>query len=166
MSTKKEASQKWLMFTKCWSCYSKAQADPDKSNTTHMNQVFANCSKEDELYPLTVKEIVEAQNADITLKHLFISNAVLDKGMELQLVKNKSYICNKGSRLVIQKPLQRRAVMWHHHYLQLPGHTHLKETLKAVIYWKGIKHHPIHNKVMQDLPNYYKTYTKIWTPAI
>ncbi len=32
-------------------------------------------------YPLTVKEIVEAQRADITLKHFFKRNAVLDKGL-------------------------------------------------------------------------------------
>ncbi len=29
-----------------------------------MNQVFANRSEEDEIFPLTVKEIVEAQKAD------------------------------------------------------------------------------------------------------
>ena len=36
-----------------------------------MNHVFANCSEEDEIFPLTVKEIVEAQKADPILKHLF-----------------------------------------------------------------------------------------------
>ena len=51
-----------------------------------MNHVFANHSEEDEIYPLTAKEIVEAQQADITLKHFFKRNAVLDKGVELQLV--------------------------------------------------------------------------------
>jgi hypothetical protein len=29
--------------------------------------------------------------------------------------------------------------MWYHHYLQHPGHTHLKETMKAVIYWNGMR---------------------------
>jgi len=81
-----------------------------------MNHVFANRSEEDEIYPLTVKEIVEAQQADTTLKHFFKHNAVLDKGLELQLIKNKSCICNKG-RLVIPKPLQRCATMWYNHYL-------------------------------------------------
>ncbi len=50
-----------------------------------MNQVFANHSEEDEIYPLTVKEVVEAQKADSKLKHFFKSNAALDKGLELQL---------------------------------------------------------------------------------
>jgi len=44
-----------------------------------MNHVFANCSEEDEIFPLTVKEIAEAQKADPILKHLFKSNAVLSK---------------------------------------------------------------------------------------
>jgi hypothetical protein len=39
--------------------------------------------------------------------------------------------------------------MWYHHYLQHPGHTCLEETMKTAIYWKGMHHHPIHNKVMQ-----------------
>jgi hypothetical protein len=43
------------------------QGDPDKTNTIQMNQVFAICSEEDEIYPLTVKEIVEAQKADSKL---------------------------------------------------------------------------------------------------
>jgi hypothetical protein len=103
-----------------------------------MNQVFANRSEEYEIYPLTVNEIVEAQKVDATLKHFFKCNAVLDKGLELQLVENKSCICNKG-RLVIPNPLQRRATMWYHHYLQHPGHTRLEETMKSVIYWKGIR---------------------------
>jgi hypothetical protein len=29
--------------------------------------------------------------------------------------------------------------MWCHHYLQHPGHTCLEETMKAAIYWKGMR---------------------------
>ncbi len=67
-----------MIFTKFWSCFSETQ-DPDKINTMEMNHVFANHSEEDEIIPLTVKEIVEAQKADTTLKHFFKRNAVLDK---------------------------------------------------------------------------------------
>jgi len=63
--------------------------DPVKTNTTQMNHVFANHSEEDEIYPLTVKEFLEALKADTTLKHFFKRNAVLDKGLELQLVGNE-----------------------------------------------------------------------------
>jgi hypothetical protein len=91
------------MCSKILSCYNKTQGDPDETNTIQINQVFANRSEEDEIYPLTVKEIMEAQKADTKLKHFFKSNAVLDKGLELQLIENKSCICHKG-RLVIPKP--------------------------------------------------------------
>ena len=53
-------------------------------------------------------------------------------------IENESCICHKG-RLAIPKPLQSRAVMWYHHYLQHPRHTRLKETMKAAIYWKGMR---------------------------
>ena len=140
-----------MMFSKFWSCFSKTQ-DPDKLNTIEMNHVFANRSEEDEIFPLTVKEIVEAQKADPILKHLFKSNAVLSKGLELQLVENESCICHEG-RLVIPKPLQWHATIWYHHYLQHPGHTRLEETMKAAILERNAYHHPIHNEVMQDLPS-------------
>jgi len=126
-----------MMFSKFWSCYNKTQ-DHDEINPIEINQVFANHSEEEEIYPLTVKEIVEAQKADPILKHYFNRNAVLVKGVELQLVENESCICDKG-RLVIPKPLQRRPTMWYHHYLQHPGHTRLEETMKAAIYWKGMR---------------------------
>jgi hypothetical protein len=42
-------------------------------------------------------------------------------------------------RMIIPKPLQRCAVLWYHHYLQHPGHTRLEETMKATIYWKGMR---------------------------
>ncbi len=57
--------------------------DPDELNMIKMNNVFANRSEENEIFPLTVKEIIEAQKADPILKLLFKSNAVLSKGLEL-----------------------------------------------------------------------------------
>jgi hypothetical protein len=32
-----------------------------------------------------------------------------------------------------------RAVKWYHHDLQRPGHTRLKETMNAFMYWKGMR---------------------------
>ncbi len=64
MSTKELASQRWLTFSKLWSCYNEAQEDPDEANIIQLNEVFANHSKDDEIYPLTVTEIVDAQKAD------------------------------------------------------------------------------------------------------
>jgi len=98
-STKVASNHHLMMFSKFWSCFNETQ-DPDELNTIEMNHVFPNQSEEDEIFPLTVKEFVEAQKADSILKHLFKSNAVLSKGLELQLVENESCICHEG-RLVI-----------------------------------------------------------------
>jgi len=56
-------------------------------------------------------------------------------GLELLLIENIHCICHKEGR----QPLQSRAVMWYHHYLQHLGHAHLEETMKSVIYWKGME---------------------------
>ena len=53
------------MFSKFWSCYKEAQEDLDDTNMIQMNQVFAHRSKEDEIYLLTVKKIIEAQQTTL-----------------------------------------------------------------------------------------------------
>ncbi len=52
------------MYSKFWSRYNKMQGDSDEGKTIQLNQCFANRNEENEIYPLTVKEIVEAQKAD------------------------------------------------------------------------------------------------------
>jgi hypothetical protein len=120
-----------------------------------MNEVFANCSDKDEIYPLTTEEIAEAQWAYSSLKHLLKRNAVIDQGLKIKLIENMACVCKDG-RLVIPKPLQVHAVKWYHHYLQHPGHTHFKEMTNAAMYWKGM-HTTIwsltNNKVLQILPD-------------
>ncbi len=100
--------------------------------------MFAKRSEDNEIYPLTTNEIAEPQRADATYKHLFKQNAVIDQGLEIKLIENTLCVCKDGP-LVVPKPLQRRAVMWYHHYLQHPGHTRLEETINAAIYWKGMQ---------------------------
>ncbi len=100
--------------------------------------MFANCSKEEEIFPLTTPEIAEAQNANSKLKHCFKRNTVLDKGLDVRLVDN-TYVVYKDGRMIIPKPLQRCTMLWHHHYLQHPGHTRLEETMKATMYWMGMR---------------------------
>ena len=77
------------MYLKIWSRYHETQGDLDEGKTILLNQCFANRNEEDEIYPLNVKEIVEAQKADRTLKQYFKRNAVLDKGLELLLIETK-----------------------------------------------------------------------------
>eukprot|EP00804_Cyclotella_cryptica_P019771 CCRYP_009684-RA/>CCRYP_009684-RA protein AED:0.33 eAED:0.05 QI:0/-1/0/1/-1/1/1/0/165 len=111
----------WMTFAQCW-CY---------HNTTHlattqesMNQVFANRNEEDSIYPLTTREIAEAQQEDESL---------LNKGYSTQLVENIKVLCKDG-KMVIPKSLQHHVVAWFHHYLQHPGTTRLEETLRLSMY--------------------------------
>jgi hypothetical protein len=39
---------------------------------------------------------------------------------------------------MIPTSLWHRAVSWYHHYLQHPGHSCLEETMRSIMYWKGI----------------------------
>jgi hypothetical protein len=97
---------------------------PTQAYCFHVNEVFANRSEKDKIFPLTTEEIAEAQQADVSLKHLFKRHAMIDQGLEVKLIENTTCVCKDG-RLVIPKPLQVHAVKWYHHCLQHPGHTHL-----------------------------------------
>ncbi len=95
---------------------------------------FANHGEEDEIYPLTTLEIAEAQHKDQELKVYYKKNArMTKKDMCLQLNEDTKVLCKNG-KLVIPASLQHRAVAWYHHYLQHPGHSHLKETMRSVMY--------------------------------
>jgi hypothetical protein len=127
--------QRWKSFAHHWRSYNEAST-PMQAHCFHMNEVFVNCSDEDEIYHLTTAEIAAAQWAGASLKHLFKRNAVIDQGLETKLIENTTCVCKDG-RLIIPKPLQVRAVKWYHHYLQHPGHTRLEETMNTAMYWKG-----------------------------
>jgi hypothetical protein len=127
------------LFAHHWQSYHKCSTQT-QAYCFHMNEVFANCSKEDKIYSLTTEDIAEAQRADASLKCLFKRNAVIDQGLEIKLIENTTCVCKDG-QLVIPKPLQVRAVKWYHHYLQLqhPVHRCLEETMNAAMYWKGMR---------------------------
>jgi hypothetical protein len=123
---------KWKTFSKLWCCYNENNPG-NEAQECNPNKVFANCSKEEEIFPLTTSEIAEAQKVDSKLKHCFKRNAVLDKGLDVRLIDNTYVVCKDG-RMIIPKSLQRHAVLWYHHYLHHPGHTQLEETRKAAMY--------------------------------
>jgi hypothetical protein len=132
-STDENIQQNWMTVSKCWCEYNETH---DNSTTKHnysMNNVFANRSNEEEIYPLTIKEIAEAQKLD---RH-FKATALKEK-YESTLVENIVVFCKNG-KPVIPQSLQHRAVSWYHHYLQHPGNTRLEETLKAAMYWKHMR---------------------------
>jgi hypothetical protein len=129
---KGETIEKWKTFSKLWRYYNKNNPG-NKTQECNLNKVFANRSKEEEIFPLSTPEIVEAQKANVKLKHCFRHNAVLDKGLEVRLIEDTYVVCKDG-KMIIPKPLQRCAVLWYHHYLQYPGHTQPEETMKATTY--------------------------------
>jgi hypothetical protein len=57
--------------------------------------------------------------------------------MCFQLIDDTKVLC-KNDKLIISASLRHRAVSWYHHYLKHTGHSHLKETMKSVMYWKGM----------------------------
>jgi hypothetical protein len=110
----------------------------DTSKHKDLNFAFANHVDEDEIYPLTTLEIAEAQHKDQELKAYFKKNARMpEEDMWLQLIDDTKVQCKNG-KLIIPASLQHRAVAWYHHYLQHPGQLHLKETIKFMMYWKGL----------------------------
>ncbi len=132
-SSKHRQRQSWMTVSKHW-C--NLEIDTDKSN--NLNFAFANHGEEDEIYSLTTIEIAEAQRKDQKLKACFKKNARMQKkDMCLQLVEEKKVLCKNG-KMIVPTSLQHRAVAWYHHYLQHPGHSRLKETMRSVMYLKGM----------------------------
>ena len=136
----------WMTFTQCWCYYASHTTTQQPSiRQASMNLVFANRSEEDVMYPLTVKEITEAQETDPNIHKL-----ASDSQYTRQLVENTQVLC-KGTAMVLPTALWHRAISWYHHYLQHPGATHLEETLRATMQWKGMQ-----NTVRKYIKNCHK----------
>jgi hypothetical protein len=100
--------------------------------------VFAHHKEEEEIYPLTTIEIAEAQRKDQELKVYFKKNAKMpQKDICFHLIEDTKVLCKNG-KLTIPASLKHRAVSWYHHYLQHPGHSRLEETMRSMMYWKGM----------------------------
>ncbi len=66
-----------------------------------MSQVFANHSKDEEIFPITVKEIADEQHKDKSLNALKLTDKY-----EVLLIENTKVHCKDG-KLVIPKSLQK-----------------------------------------------------------
>ena len=128
---------RWNGFAALWHSYN-GKNQGAHGQDCNFNHVFANCTNEEEIYPLTAQEVPDAQRVDATIKHCFKRNHVFDKDLDIRLVGKISVVCKNG-RMVIPKPLQRCAILWFHHYLQHPGHSRLEEIMQAMMYWKGMR---------------------------
>ncbi len=60
------------------------------------------------------------------------------KNIGLHLIEDTKVLCKNG-KIIIPTSLRHRAVSWYHHYLQHPGHSHLEETMRSMMYWKGMR---------------------------
>jgi len=89
-----------MTFTQCWCYY--ASHTSTQQPTIHpasMNLVFANRRDEDMIYPLTVKEIAEPQEADRNVHKL-----TKDPHYTKHLVENTQVLC-KGTAMVLPTAL-------------------------------------------------------------
>jgi hypothetical protein len=103
------------------------------------NLVFAHHEEEEEVHPLTFTEIADAQHKDRELKAYFKINAIVpQKDMGIQLIEDTKVLCKNG-KVMIPTSLRQRAVRWYHYYLQHPGHSCLEETMRSMMYWKGMR---------------------------
>ena len=131
---------KWNNFLTLLNHYDTKSSD-EKYNTdykTSYSQVFINNMSDDEIYPLTVAEIADAQRVDLKWKSFFKQEDPRGKIRKV-IIDETDVLVKDKSRLVIPKVLQARALQWYHHYLQHPGETRLEETLVAVMYWPGLR---------------------------
>ncbi len=96
---KEETIVKWKAFSKLWRCYNENNTG-NETQECNLNKVFSNCSKEEEIFPLTTPEIAEAQKADVKLKHCFRRNLVLDKGLEVRLIDDMYVVCKDGKMII------------------------------------------------------------------
>jgi len=101
-----------MTFAQCWCHYTSSQEEhtsPSAYSQESMNLVFANRDDEEAIYPLTTREIAEAQKHDPDL------DTSTGKGdYTTQLVENTEILCKHG-KMVIPKSLQHHAVAWYHH---------------------------------------------------
>ncbi len=133
-------SQSWMTVSKKW-CELDIDSDNLDSYTNKhddWNLVFAHHEEEEEVYPLTLTEIADAQRKDQKLKAYFKINSIMpQKDMGIQLIEDTKKLCKNG-KVIIPTSLWLRAVSWYHHYHQHPGHSRLEETIRFVMYWKGM----------------------------
>ena len=72
--------------------------------------MFAHHEEEEEVYPLTLPEIAEAQRKDRELKAYFKKNTIMPhKDMVIQLIEDTKVLCKNG-KLMIPTSLCQRAV--------------------------------------------------------
>ncbi len=175
MKVRNKSSQRqcWMTVSQKWCKLDIDSDNLDSYTNKHddWNFMFAHYEEEEEVYPLTLTEIADAQRKDQELKAYCKKNATMpQKDIGIHLIKDTKVLCKNG-KVMIPTSLWHRAVSWYHHYLQHPGHSHLKETMRSVMYWKGKRTLPSRNtsnladlaKSIRDTARSMDTYHQSWS---
>ncbi len=121
------------------SCFSHVDETP-KSCFAH---IFATSTADtDEIYPVTVREIADAQREDPKMNHIF-ERPGKDRRNQKMIIDDTVVLVRKNResdrpRLIIPDSLQSKVLSWYHHYLQHPGSDRMEGTIGAVMYWHGM----------------------------
>ena len=95
--------QCWMTVLKNW-CELDIDSDNLDSYTNKhddWNLVFAHHKEEEEVYPLTLTEIADAQRKDRELKAYFKINAIMpQKDMGIQLIEDTKVLCKYGKVMI------------------------------------------------------------------
>jgi hypothetical protein len=139
MKVRNNSSQRqcWATVSKKWFKLDIDSDSLDSYTNKHedWNLMFAHHEEVEELYPLTLTEIADVQHKE---KAYFRKNATMpQKNIGIHLIEDTKVLCKNG-KVMIPTYLWHRAVSWYHHYIQHPGHSRLEETMRSVIYWKGM----------------------------
>eukprot|EP00984_Skeletonema_dohrnii_P014942 scaffold6399_cov105-Skeletonema_dohrnii-CCMP3373.AAC.1 len=110
-------------------------------NFSHEIFVQNEAEDKDEIFPVTIREVADAQREDKELQGFFKKPST-KKHIRPVLLQGEMILCycrdSDNPRMVIPKKLQRKTIVWYHHYLQHPGRDKLEATLSAVMYWYGM----------------------------
>ncbi len=95
--------QNWATVSKNWRELDIDSDNLDSYTNKHndWNLVFAHHEEEDEVYPLTLPEIADAQRKDQELKVHFINNTIMPhKDMVIQLIEDTKVLCKNGKVII------------------------------------------------------------------
>jgi hypothetical protein len=132
--------QCWITVSKNWCKLDIDSDNLDSYTNKHkdLSLVFAHHKEEDKIVPLTLTKIADAQRKNQELKVYFKKNTKMpQKDIGLHLIEDTKVLCKNGKVMIPTTP-RHRAVSGYHHYLQHPGHLHLEETMRSVMYWKDM----------------------------
>lgn len=142
------AQRKWNNLVTLFCHYRDDDSGSDEEDAPlDTKEVFAHvfaqsAAEDDEIYPVTIREIADEQRKDPKLKDYFKGKGK-DKDIKPQYLEDTLVLIkpspSKRPRLVIPTSLQPRVLAWYHHYLQHPGRDRMEETLARVMYWAGMR---------------------------